>query len=72
MGAYTIADLPGTTAALRCGACGRGEVYRKEDLIAAYGADAPVAQILKPLADCPRWGQKRNPCRASITAPMGS
>jgi hypothetical protein len=70
-GAYTVAELPKGSAAIRCGKCGREERYRKEDLLAMFDPDTPLPQVLIRLANCPDWGNATDPCRASLSAPAG-
>ena len=51
-GAITLADVRSQTFGLACNACGRGERYNVERLIAAHRADVKLPDLLVTLASC--------------------
>lgn len=58
-GAVLLADYPGDVVAIACAECGRAGRYGKARLVARFGADARLPDVLRELAgDCPRAGAR--------------
>lgn len=54
-GALTLATYPFDEVRIRCDACGREGRYRRSRLIARFGADTSMPDVLGRItADCPR------------------
>ena len=54
-GALTLATYPFDEVCIRCEPCGREGWYRRGGLIARFGADTSVPEVLNRItADCPR------------------
>jgi hypothetical protein len=69
-GAVRLADYPaGEVVRIVCQPCGRAGRYRLSGLIARFGPDTGLPEVLAALnADCPRrrdWRQD-GPCRAGF------
>lgn len=63
-GAITLATYERPMIELACAKCGRNGRYRRGNLIDRFGADIPLPDLLKRLADCPKWGSASDPCQA--------
>lgn len=54
-GALTLATYPFDQVRIRCEPCGRDGRYRRSSLIARFGADTSMPDVLGRItADCPR------------------
>ncbi len=63
-GALTIKTYPRDLVRLACPKCGRSGQYRRQTLLARYGAAALMPDVLTCLANCPRRGNYSDPCQA--------
>ena len=61
-GSLTLRDYPGDVVRLACGKCGRKGQYRKDTLIARYGADVAPPDLRYLIAQCERRDDMQNPC----------
>lgn len=71
-GAYTATTFPQDPVVLVCEQCGRRGVYRLASLAARFGANTAMPDILKALANCPRWRDMSDPCRAHYEVKPGA
>ena len=53
-GSLRLGDYPGDFVRLSCVMCGRASQYRKQNLIARYGADIQLPDLREQLAQCER------------------
>jgi hypothetical protein len=49
---------------LACSKCGHEVRYRRERIIAQYGKNAAMTDVLRHLAGCNRWSAASGPCGA--------
>lgn len=63
-GALALEDFPGDVVRIACDHCGRKGQYRRDGLIARFGAAAPLPDVLNDIAACPRVRDCSNPCGA--------
>jgi hypothetical protein len=61
-GSTKLRDHPGDTVRLACEKCGRRGQYAKGKLIAIYGLDIPLPDLLVEIAQCERRGQAHDAC----------
>lgn len=55
-GAVRLADYPGELILVVCRKCDRRGQYRRANLVAKYGPDMGLPDVLHVLAgDCPKW-----------------
>ena len=60
----TLADYPHPLVRLACARCGRAGQYRRETLIARYGADVALPTLRLIIAGCEHRDPVRDPCGA--------
>ena len=60
----SLAEHPGDMVRLVCDRCGRRGQYRKETLLARYGADIVLPHLLRQIARCERWNTLTGDCGA--------
>ena len=67
-GAIVFSDLIGKLDLIRvaCDKCGRKGQYRKQNLIARYGADIWLPDLRAGIAQCSRHGQIHDACGSSL------
>ena len=58
----TLGQYPKPMVQVICSRCDRKGQYRKETLLALYGADARMPDLLHLIAKCERHGDITNPC----------
>ena len=61
---YTLADYPHDMVEIECAKCGRRGRRRTERLIEEYGPDMKLPDLLRVLAQCPKWGDMNDSCGA--------
>jgi len=66
-GSYTLADYPGPTVRIDCERCGRAGSYRRDGLLARFGADIAQPDLLVALSSCERRRDFSRPCGARYT-----
>lgn len=64
VGALTVASYPLDSVRLSCRKCGREGRYRRSTLVERFGPEARMPDVLRVLADCPRYGNTGDPCQA--------
>jgi len=63
-GALTLATCGLDPLMVACPRCGRAGRYRRDTLIARFGADAALPDVLTALAACDRAQNFSDPCQA--------
>jgi hypothetical protein len=58
----TLGEYPKPMVRVICSRCDRKGHYRKETLLALYGADVTMPDLLHLIAKCERHGQLGDPC----------
>jgi hypothetical protein len=61
-GSLQLRDYPGDYVRLSCEKCGGAGQYRKQNLIARYGADIRLPDLREELAQCERRGKTHDTC----------
>jgi hypothetical protein len=61
-GSLILADHPGDLVRLACDKCGRAGQYRKEKLVARFGADIALPDLRHEIAQCERRGLMGDSC----------
>jgi hypothetical protein len=62
-----LADFSLPVVRIDCQRCGRAGSYRLDGLIARFGADAALPDVLLDLAACERRADFSRPCGARFT-----
>jgi hypothetical protein len=67
-GSLQLRDYPGEIVRLSCAKCGRAGQYKKQNLIARYGADIRLLDLREEIAKCDRHAKSMTPawCVTSI------
>jgi hypothetical protein len=65
-GAYSLAGFPLPVVRVECSRCGRSGQYRLSSLVAQFGGDAALPDVLAELAHCDRRGSFSTPCGAKF------
>lgn len=60
----TPLTYPYNVVRVACAKCACEGGYPRERIIARYGKDAAMPDVLRELADCPQWSTASDPCRA--------
>jgi hypothetical protein len=60
----TLKECPHQMIRLVCSRCERKGQYRKQTLLAEYGPDVTMPDLLHLIAKCPRHGDLSKPCGA--------
>jgi hypothetical protein len=58
----TLAECERPMIRLICDKCGRKGQYRKATLVAKFGPDIVMPDLLHKVADCPHWNPMRGGC----------
>ncbi len=61
-GSLTLRDYPGDMVRFACDKCGRAGQYRKQHLIARFGADIALPDLRHEIARCERRGKMHEAC----------
>ena len=61
-GSLQLRDYPADLVRLSCVKCGRKGHYRKQNLIARYGADIRLPDLREEIAKCDRHGKMHDAC----------
>jgi hypothetical protein len=61
-GSLQLFEYPKPMVRLACDKCGRAGQYRKETLIARYGADMRLPDLRYEVTKCSRHGQMHGAC----------
>lgn len=61
-GSLTLHEHPGDLVRLACERCGRAGQYRKQNLIARFGADVPLPDLREEIARCERAQKMHDMC----------
>ena len=61
-GSLQLRDYPADLVRLSCAKCGRKGHYRKQNLIARYGADIRLPDLREEIAECERHGKMHDAC----------
>ena len=64
VGSYSLDECPLPVVRIACERCGRAGRYRLDGLIARFGADAALPDVLLELAACERRADFSRPCGA--------
>jgi hypothetical protein len=69
---YRLRDEPSAIVLVACTKCDWKAAYSRDELIALYGADRAMPDVLDHLAapDCPRTGSNWDPCGAHFVEPI--
>jgi hypothetical protein len=70
-GAYVVDDLPEGLTAIHCPKCRRMGRYRRETLLARFGPDMALPDVLVKLAHCTRRRDMGDPCGVVYSEPLG-
>jgi hypothetical protein len=60
--ALTLRTYPRDPVNVACRKCGRIGCYLRQSLIARFGDDATMPDVLMKIADCQHRGNATNPC----------
>jgi hypothetical protein len=63
-GAIAPGTYPQQVLRIACEKCGREGRYPRETIIARYGKDAAMLDVLRELASCANWSISDDPCGA--------
>ena len=61
---YTLADYPHEMVEIECAKCGRHGRLRTARLLAEHGPDIKLPDLLREIAQCPKWGNMNDSCEA--------
>ncbi|MGA7003996.1 MAG: hypothetical protein WBZ28_18850 [Pseudolabrys sp.] len=61
-GSLQLREYPAETVRLSCQKCGRAGQYRKQNLIARYGADIRLPDLRWKISKCGRQGKMHDAC----------
>ena len=61
-GSLQLREYPAETVRLSCQKCGRAGQYRKQNLIARYGADIRLPDLRWEISRCIRQGKMHDAC----------
>jgi hypothetical protein len=65
---YILSDYPHDVVEIECDKCGRHGRLRTAKLIAEHGPDTKLPDLLRTIAQCPKWGSMDDGCRAQYAA----
>ena len=63
-GSHSLGEFPLAVVRIDCPRCDRAGSYRRDGLIARFGAEAALPDVLLALASCERRANFRRPCGA--------
>ena len=61
---YTLADYPHETVEIECAKCERHGRLRTARLLAEHGPDIELPDLLRVIAQRPKWGSMNDGCEA--------
>jgi hypothetical protein len=64
---YTLADYPHDMVEVECAKCGRHGRLRTARLLAEHGPDIKLPDLLREIAQCPKWDSMNDPCGAGYS-----
>jgi hypothetical protein len=67
IGSRTLAEFPLAVVRIECERCGRTGSYRLDGLMARFGPDSALPDVLMALASCERRRDFSQPCGARFT-----
>ena len=67
IGSRSLGEFPSTVVRIECQRCGRAGSYRLDGLLARFGPDAALPDVLMALATCERRRDFSRPCGARFT-----
>ncbi len=66
-GSHSLGEFPLAVVRIECERCGRAGSYRLDSLMARFGPDAALPDVLMALASCERRRDFSQPCGARYT-----
>lgn len=70
-GAFVVSDLPKDRLfKIVCEPCKRVGRYRRETLLARFGPDECLPEVIARLANCPKRGSYHDGCRVGAPDPI--
>jgi len=66
-GSHSLGEFPLAVVRIDCPRCDRAGSYRRDGLMARFGADAALPDVLMALATCERRKDFSKPCGARFT-----
>lgn len=63
LGMFKLAEIE-----IDCSECGRRGRYNRDRAIERHGADMTMNKFMRLMANCPRDGNERRPCRVGCSA----
>ena len=66
-GSHSLGEFPLNVVRIDCPRCERAGSYRRDGLLARFGADAALPDVLMALALCERRKDFSRPCGARFT-----
>ncbi len=67
IGAHSLGEFPLNVVRIDCPRCNRAGSYRLDGLVARFGADAALPDVLMALATCERRRDFSRPCGARFS-----
>ena len=67
IGSRSLGEFPSAVVHIECQRCGRDGSYRLDGLLARFGPDAALPDVLMALATCDRCQDFSRPCGARFT-----
>jgi hypothetical protein len=64
--ALTPLTSPHDVVRVACAKCGREARYPRERIIARYGKEPAMQDVLRDIADCSQWSGVSDPCGAHV------
>ena len=69
---YTLADCPHDMVEIECAKCGRHGRLRTSRLLVKHGPHIKLPDLLRVIAQCPKWGSMTDGCEASYANCRGT
>jgi hypothetical protein len=66
-GSHSLDEFPLDVVRIECERCGRAGSYRRDGLMARFGPDTALPDLLVALAQCERRADFSKPCGARFT-----
>ena len=67
IGSHSLGEFPLDVMRIECQRRGRAGSYRRDGLLARFGADIALPDLLVPLSSCERRADFSKPCGARYT-----
>jgi len=67
IGSHSLGEFPLNVVRIDCQRCNRAGSYRRDGLVARFGADIALPDLLLALASCERRKDFSRPCGARFT-----